>query len=156
MSRMQRTTRLFTALITLAGAAWGFKVTPKPGSALIIQTGSEMEWKAPTNLPTGAEYHLLREDPHTQGIQAIARFPSKSAIPEHTHTVDETIVVLRGKLLLKAGDIEKTLKAGDYAVIPAHVPHEMRADTWFRKVSILTTTNAPYDLTYTKKTPSAS
>jgi len=115
------------------------------------QGTSPNEWKAPAHLPTGAQYRLIREDPKTHGIEAIVRFPSGYEVPEHTHSIHETIVVVKGRLRLTTTGPERTLKPGDHASLPAGTPHALKAKTWLRDVWFLTTTDGPYDLTYTNK-----
>ena len=139
-----------SAALFLAGTATAMKITPKSGSALLLRNAREFQWKAPNHLPVGAEYHLMRENAVTHGIQAIARFPAGYTIPEHTHKTAETIAVLKGKLWIRAAGKERTLRPGDYAVIPHGVPHTMKAAGWFRKTWTLTTTDGPYDLVYSK------
>jgi len=78
-----------------------------------LKAASEMDWKPSTNLPPGAEYHLIREDPVTRGIQAVVKFPSGYSIPPHAHESDETLVVLKGKLRVRVGTVEKTLSHSD-------------------------------------------
>ncbi|MFH1723627.1 MAG: cupin domain-containing protein [Elusimicrobiota bacterium] len=142
---------LLGAGLAALGAVWARTAAdPAPlGHGLFIGTVKDSEWKPSTNLPPGSEYHLLREDPDTQGIQAIVRFPAGYAVPEHTHACDETFVVLKGKLWVKAGELEEVLGPGGYAVLPAGVPHELKAKTRWGKTSFLATTNAPYSLKYT-------
>ncbi|MFH2204810.1 MAG: cupin domain-containing protein [Elusimicrobiota bacterium] len=115
------------------------------------QGTSPAEWKAPAHLPTGAQYRLIREDPETHGIEAIVRFPSGYEVLAHTHTVHETIVVIKGRLRLTAAGQVRTLKPGDHASLPPGTPHALKAKTWLRDVWFLTTTDGPYDLAYTAK-----
>lgn len=142
---------LTAALALAASGAAALKIGMKAGAAVRLAEPSELEWKPSTQLPPGAEYHLIREDPETHGIQVLARFPAKYAVPEHAHPCDETIVVLKGKLWIRAGDLERVLAPGSYAVLPAGVPHELRAKTIMRDVVFIAATSGPYDLKYTSR-----
>ena len=135
------------ALLAAAAASGALAQTSPPsGRELLLKTTSEFEWKPSTNLPPGAEYQLVREDPVTRGIEAVVRFPSGYAVPAHAHDVDETIVVLKGKLALTAGAAaERVLKPFDYAAIPAGLRHEMRVKG-FGACWMLVTTSGPYNV----------
>ena len=139
--------RIYAALAVLAGLAIAaFAQTTVPsGRDVELRGASELDWKPSTNLPPGAEYHLVREDPTTRGIQVIVKFPAKYSVPPHSHGADETLVVLRGKLRVHAGTSDRVLGPSDYAVLPAGVEHEL-AVKGFGSCWVLATTNAPYNL----------
>ncbi|MBI4345495.1 MAG: cupin domain-containing protein [Elusimicrobia bacterium] len=113
------------------------------GRDVTLRKSSDMDWKPPTNLPPGAEYHLLREDPVTHGIQALVKFPSGYVIPSHAHDADETIVVLKGKLWVRAQTTELVLGPSEYALLPAGVEHEL-AVKGFGSCRIVVTTSGPW------------
>lgn len=128
------------AALTAALAAVALAQQQLPtGRETAFKSASEMDWKPSTNLPPGAEYHLVREDPATHGIQAVVKFPSGYAIPPHAHESDETLVVLRGRLRVRAGLVEKTLGASDYALLPAGVEHEIAVKGWGAAWALVTT-----------------
>jgi len=53
-------------------------------------------------------------------------FPALSQSPLHIHTkYSETIYVLEGELTLYLPSVEKTIKAGETAFIPANTPHTL-------------------------------
>lgn len=131
------------ACVVLAAALWARAQSPA-GRAVFGSPG-EADWHPPTNLPPGAEYHLVREDPATHGIQALVRFPSGFEVPSHAHSCAETLVVLKGRLEVASGGAVRVLKAGDYAVLPAGTPHSLRTKG-FGKAVFVATTDAPYDL----------
>ncbi len=138
------------AAAMMAVSAAALRVQPPPGSAVILGASSDFDWRPPGHLPPGAEYHLVREDPKSHAIHAIVRFPAGYDVAEHVHSSDETIIVLRGKLWIRAGGLERTLKAGEFAVLPAGAPHELKSRTWWRKTWFVTITSGPYDHKYTK------
>lgn len=116
-----------------------------PAGRVVFGSPAEGDWRPPTHLPPGAEYHLVREDPATSGIHALVRFPSGYAVGDHTHSCAETFVVLRGRLEVTVGGAARTLAAGDYAVLPAGTVHSLKAKGWGKTVFV-TTTDGPYDL----------
>ena len=133
--------RLHLALVVVAAgslALWAQSNLPT-GRELTVKTPSDFDWKPSTNLPPGAEYHLIREDPATRGIQAVVRFPSGYSFGSHACDADETIVVLKGKLAVKTGDVERVLEPGGYAAIPAGLEHEFTVKSWGSCWYLLTT-----------------
>ncbi|MEK7656564.1 MAG: cupin domain-containing protein, partial [Elusimicrobiota bacterium] len=140
---MKKTTFLLLAASLLSAAAWLAADSLQGGAEFRLI--SSFDWKPATHLPPGAEYHLVREDPKTHGIQAVVRFPSGYAVPEHSHETDETIVILSGKLQVKSGGREEALDSGSYAVFPAGTRHSMSVPGW-GKVLFLAATDGPYDL----------
>ena len=129
--------------LVLSVSLWAAAQTPS-GPA-VFGSPSEGDWRPPTNLPPGAEYHLVREDPATHGIQALVRFPSGYAVPAHSHSCAETLVVLKGALEVTSGTEVRTLKAGDYVVLPAETPHSLKVKGWGKTVFVAATDGA-YDL----------
>lgn len=134
-----------SALFCLAVCAALWAAAQSPAGRVVFGSPKEGDWRPPTHLPPGAEYHLVREDPATAGIQALVRFPSGYAVGDHTHSCAETFVVLRGRLDVTAGGSTRTLGAGDYAVLPAGTAHSLKAKGWGKTVFV-TTTDGPYDL----------
>ena len=133
-------------LLTVAASAGLCAAAQTPSSTARFGSPREADWRPPTNLPPGAEYHLVYEDPRTHGIQALVRFPSGYAVPDHTHSCAETLVVLSGRLAVSSQGSERTLRRGDYAVLPAGTPHALRAAGWGKTV-FTAATDGPYDLT---------
>ena len=146
--------RAFAAAALLAGLAAA--VSGAPGSGAHLGPVSPADWKPPVQLPPGAEYALLREDPLSHGIHALVRFPAGYEVREHTHAAAEVIVVVNGSLEVALNGDKETLKPGEVAVIPAGTPHSLRAPGLWRKTLFVTTTDGPYDLTYTEKEPEPS
>ena len=130
------------AFLLLAGTLWAAEQAP---SAVRFGKPVEADWRPSTNLPPGAEYHLVREDPVSHGIQALVRFPSGYSVPPHAHSCSETLVVLSGKLLVAAAGKETVLTSGDYAFFPPGAEHSLKVGGWGRAVFTATTDGA-YDL----------
>ncbi len=130
----------------LASWAWA-QNAPAP----VVKTAAQIDWKASGSLPAGAEYHLIYEDPKTHAVQTLARFPKGYGLPAHSHTADETILVVKGKLVIDIAGKSETLVAGAYAVIPAGTMFSLKA-AGFSGADFLAAFNGPYDM----KGPSAS
>ena len=135
--------RIAGSVLLLSVSLWA-AAQNAPGS-VVFGSPRESDWRPPSNLPPGAEYHLVREDPATHGILALVRFPSGFAVPAHSHSCAETLVVLKGALEVTSGAQVRTLKAGDYVVLPAGTPHSLKVKGWGKAV-FTATTDAPYDL----------
>ncbi len=129
-------------------ASWALAQT---AAAPVVKAASRVDWKASGSLPPGAEYHLIYEDPKTHAVQTLVRFPKGYALPAHSHSTDETIVVLKGKLVLELGGKSETLSAGGYASLPAGTVFSIRS-AGFGGVEFLAAFNGPFDM----KTPAAA
>lgn len=100
-------------------------------STHVLQTPAEAQWgPAPPLLPAGAQIAVLAGDP-TKPVPYTIRlkFPAHYAIPAHSHPTDEHVVVVSGSLSFGMGDNltrqprNKTLAAGGFALMPAHMNH---------------------------------
>jgi len=134
------------AVVFLAILGWA------QGAAVsVVKPSSKIDWKASGSLPPGAEYHLIYEDPKTHAVQTLVRFPKGYGLPPHSHTADETILVLKGKLAIDIAGSGETLTAGGYAVIPAGTVFSLNT-AGFRAAEFLAAFNGPFDM----KGPEAS
>lgn len=113
-------------------------------AAPVVKTAAEIDWKASGSLPPGAEYHLIYEDKATHTVQTLVRMPKGYALPKHSHTHDETILVLKGKVTLDFGGRKTTLGPGGYAVIPARTIFSLQAGG-FGGADFLAAFAGPYD-----------
>ena len=127
--------------LSLALAASLLALPPRPTAT--IKDYNAIEWRVSGNLPPGAEYHLIYEDPVSHAVQTLVRFPSGYSLPEHAHSHDETILVLKGKLLIALNGKESAVERGGYAVIPASSPHSLKAKG---KVEMLVSLAGPFDI----------
>lgn len=134
--------RILPLAVLALAFVWAAAQAPAPDA--VFGSPAETDWRPPTHLPPGAEYHLVREDPASHGIQALVRFPSGYAVPEHAHSCAETLVVLKGRLEASSRGAVRTLTAGDYAVFPAGTPHSLKTKGWGKTV-FLAATDGPYD-----------
>jgi len=126
------------ALLAVLGTAGD---APAP----VVRSSGDIEWKASGSLPPGAEYHLIYEDPASHAVQTLIRMPKGYVLPPHSHSHDETILVLKGKLVLEFGARRETLSAGGYAVVPAGTVFSLRA-AGFGGVQFLAAFSGPYDM----------
>jgi quercetin dioxygenase-like cupin family protein len=53
----------------------------------------------------------------------MTRFEPGTAIPLHTHNVEETVMLLEGEATVVVGDATYELTAGEVTWVPADVPH---------------------------------
>lgn len=128
------------AVVFLAILGWA------QGAAIpVVKSAAQIDWKASGSLPPGAEYHLLYEDPKTHAVQTLVRFPKGYGLPMHSHTADETILVLKGKLVIEFADRKETVAAGGYAVLPAGTTFALRA-AGFGGADFLAAFNGPFDM----------
>ena len=115
------------------------------GLGPILKKHSQIDWKASGSLPPGAEYHLIYEDKNTHAIETLARFPSGYALPPHSHTSDETLLIITGKLLVEINGQTTALEAGSYAVIPSGTVHALKASGW-KGCEMLVSMSGPFDI----------
>jgi quercetin dioxygenase-like cupin family protein len=127
------------ALIPFVGRA-----ADAPAPAPVVMSAGEVDWHASGSLPPGAEYHLMYEDPKTHGVQTIVRMPKGYYLPPHTHSADETILVLKGKVILGFGAKTETVSSGGYAVIPAGTVFTMKIEG-FGGAQFLAAFSGPFD-----------
>lgn len=137
---MKRASLLAVAAFT---ATWALA---QSASGPVVKSAAQIDWKASGSLPPGAEYHLVYEDPKTHAVQTLVRMPKGYALPKHAHTADETILVLKGKVVLKFENREETVAQDGYAVIPAGTSFELKA-AGFGGAIFLAAFNGPYDAT---------
>ena len=92
--------------------------------------------------PPGAEYHLIFEDKTTHAVQMLVRFPKDYVLASHSHTHDETIVVIKGKLAVEVEGKSAVLKPGSYVAIPAETVHALKSKG---ACEMLVSLNGPFD-----------
>lgn len=125
------------ALVSLFG--WAADA-PAP----IVKPAGDIDFHASGSLPPGAEYHLIYEEPKTHAVELIVRMPKGYSLPAHRHTFDETMYVLKGKLVLGFGARTQTVGTGGYAMIPAGTVFTMKVEG-FGGVQFIAAFNGPFD-----------
>lgn len=115
-------------------------------SAPVLKGRGDIDWKVSGSLPAsgenGHDYHLVHEDKVTKGVQTLVRFSKGYALPDHSHSADEVLVILKGKLEVTLSGKTTTLGPGSYAVFPAGTVHALRAA---KAVEMLVTFSGPVD-----------
>ncbi|MBI3288459.1 MAG: cupin domain-containing protein [Elusimicrobia bacterium] len=133
------------ALALASIAALGILSWAQDTAAPVVKNGGEIDWKASGSLPPGAEYHLIYEDKATHAVQTLVRLPKGYELPRHSHSHDETILVIKGKLILDFGGKSQTIAPGGYAVIPAGTLFTLKA-AGFGGADFLAAFNGPFDM----------
>ena len=84
-----------------------------------------LQWGAcPAPFPAGCELAVLHGDPAKPNADVFFRVPGGYAVPAHTHSSAERMVLVTGKLDVKyRGAQPVTLYPGNYAYGPARLPH---------------------------------
>jgi quercetin dioxygenase-like cupin family protein len=131
---------LLPAVAVLAATLSWAADAPAP----VVRSAGELDWHASGDLPPGAEYHLMYEDPRTHAVQTLVRMPSGYELPLHSHSADETMLVLKGRLQLTLGGATKTISSGGYAMIPAGAAFALKAKGW-GGVEFMAAFSGPYD-----------
>ena len=132
----------FLLAVVAVLASWALA---QNASAPVVKSSAKIDWKASGSLPPGAEYHLIYEDPKTHAVQTLVRFPKGYGLPEHSHSADETILVLKGKLVIEFAGKSETLTSGGYAVFPAGTVFSLKA-AGFGGTDFLAAFNGPFDM----------
>ena len=98
-----------------------------PAEVPLAKTAADpgLQWgPCPDVFPAGCEITVLHGDPAQPNADAFLRVPAGYAIPPHTHTSAERMVLVTGRMQVKyQGHPEATLEAGSYAYGPAQLPH---------------------------------
>jgi len=129
-------------LLAVGAAALGWT---QGSNVATLRKSSAVDWKVSGSLPPGVEIHLIHEDPKTRAVESLVRYRSKFSLPSHSHSHDETLVVISGKLVISMNGQEETLDSGSYAFIPAGTSHSMHTTRW-SGCKFLVSLNGPFDL----------
>ncbi len=84
-----------------------------------------LQWgKCPPLFPAGCRIAVLHGDPAKPGADVFFQVPGGYAIPAHSHTSPERMVLVAGELeVTYQGVSPVVLQAGQYAYGPAKAPH---------------------------------
>ena len=88
-------------------------------------TDSSLNWGAcPAPLPAGCELAVLHGDPAKPNADVLLKIPAGYAIPPHTHSSAERMMLVSGRLDVRyQGAQPARLLPGTYAYGPAGTPH---------------------------------
>jgi quercetin dioxygenase-like cupin family protein len=86
----------------------------------------QLEWgPCPEFLPQGCAIAVLHGDPAKENADIFFKVPGGAALPRHTHTSAERMVLVSGELhVTYDGQETVVLRPGTYAYGPAQLPHE--------------------------------
>ena len=130
---MHKQRLVITAIIAATSAALVVaqeKETRTGEAEAKIFTASELQWRdGSPGLPAGAQIVVLDGDPRMGGSFTMRlKMPAGYSIPPHTHPTAERVTVISGVVHLGIGEkfnksAGRELKPGDFATVPAGVPH---------------------------------
>jgi quercetin dioxygenase-like cupin family protein len=71
------------------------------------------------------------------GTLTLFSFDAGQGLSEHTSPYDATVLVVEGEAALTIGGKRVEAKAGELVIMPANVPHDVRAETKFKMLLIM-------------------
>ncbi|MDD2459777.1 MAG: cupin domain-containing protein [Kiritimatiellia bacterium] len=71
------------------------------------------------------------------GTLTLFSFDKGQGLSEHTSPYDATVLIVDGQATLVIGGKPVTAKSGELVIMPAGVPHELRADEPFKMLLIM-------------------
>jgi quercetin dioxygenase-like cupin family protein len=82
-----------------------------------------------TGLPAGASIAVLEGDPRRAAtvFTLRVRLPAGARMESHTHPTHERMVVLSGRVSVRAGGVSKEMRPGGIVLVPAGRAHELVA-----------------------------
>ena len=85
-----------------------------------------LQWgPCPEGMPQGCGIAVLHGDPAKPNADIFLRVPGGAAIPPHSHTSAERMILVSGELDVKyKGAPSAVLREGNYAYGPAKLPHQ--------------------------------
>ena len=121
-SKLQTT--LLAGALALIGSAGQAQTAATP--LAIRAADPALQWGAcPPIFPEGCQIAVLHGDPAKPNADVFLRVRGGQALPAHTHTSAERMVLVSGQLRVKyKGAAAATLTPGMYAYGPAGLPHE--------------------------------
>lgn len=119
----------------LAATAQDTPRAPAQASSHAMVHAASIQWgDAPPVFEPGARFAVMSGDPSKDGLFVVRlKMPAGYRIARHWHPADEHVTVLQGALSAEmgtAGDARPVrLAAGDYALMPARMPHQVTAES---------------------------
>jgi quercetin dioxygenase-like cupin family protein len=119
------------AVMALLWVAAGFAAENK-GSAKIVLTPDQLQWKPGPKELGNAEVAVLDGDPAAKGFfVSRVKLPAGTKLPPHVHAKVERVTVISGKINLAMGataDNPIVLPAGSYFSLPPNTLHNAWVD----------------------------
>ena len=122
---ISRVTIAFLLSVATASACTT-SVAQTPAQAPVTHSADgALQWgPCPAIFPTGCEIAVLHGDPAKPNADVFLKVAGGQALPAHTHTSAERMVLVSGELEVKyQGAAQTTLTPGEYAYGPAKLPH---------------------------------
>ncbi len=77
------------------------------------------------------------------GTLTLFSFDEGQGLSEHVSPYDATVLVTDGEGTLVIGGKPLKVKAGELVIMPAHIPHSLRAETRFKMLLIMIREEVP-------------
>jgi quercetin dioxygenase-like cupin family protein len=71
------------------------------------------------------------------GTLTLFAFDEGQSLSEHTSPYDATVFVVDGEATLTIGGEDRKVKAGELCIMPANIPHDVKAETRFKMLLIM-------------------
>jgi quercetin dioxygenase-like cupin family protein len=71
------------------------------------------------------------------GTLTLFSFDAGQGLSEHTAPFDASVQILDGEALITIGEQQVRARAGELVIMPAHVPHSLRAEQPFKMLLIM-------------------
>ena len=71
------------------------------------------------------------------GTLTVFSFDAGQGLSEHTSPYDATVQILDGEAVITIGGKENYVEAGDLIIMPAGIPHSLRAEKRFKMLLIM-------------------
>jgi quercetin dioxygenase-like cupin family protein len=71
------------------------------------------------------------------GTLTLFAFDAGQGLSEHTSPYDATVMVVEGEAVLTIGGRRVVARAGELTIMPANVPHDVRAEKRFKMLLIM-------------------
>lgn len=74
---------------------------------------------------------------HPAGTLTVFSFDVDQGLSEHTAPFDATVLILDGEAQITIGGTPRTVTAGEMVIMPAGIPHSLRAQKPFKMLLIM-------------------
>ena len=71
------------------------------------------------------------------GTMTVFAFDAGEQLSEHTAPFDATVIGLEGEADIRIGGQAQRVKAGEMIIMPANVPHALKAETRFKMLLVM-------------------
>lgn len=99
-------------------------------------TGKPIDLAASVDYANGAVVSKTLLDKPT-GTLTVFSFDTGQGLSEHTSPYDATVQILEGEAQITIGGETATAKTGELIIMPAGVPHALRAEQRFKMLLIM-------------------